>query len=133
MIDPNYYATETDRAVMRAGIRYAISAVESATGRSFIAEEFTPEGFPPLTSTSSDEQIDGRVKRAAATWFHPAGSTMMGKVVDARCRVIGAKGLRVADPSILPCPIGAHYQVVSYAIAEKMAQEITTDWRMHRQ
>lgn len=72
LIDPNYYATEADHVVMRAGIRLASSAVEPKTGQTFFGEEFTPKGFPPLTNSSANAEIDARVKRAASTWFHPA-------------------------------------------------------------
>ena len=129
LIDPNYYATEADRLVLREGIRLAMRALETSEGQKIVDEEVVPTGFEALTSKSSDEDIDKRVKRSAATWFHPAGSAAMGKVVDTDLRVIGVKGLRVVDPSVLPCPIGAHYQVVTYALAEQAAEIITSSWR----
>ena len=129
LIDPNYYATEADRVVLRAGIRLAMRALETPDGQTIVDEEVVPKGFEALTSKSSDEEIDKRVKRSAATWFHPAGSAAMGKVVDTDLRVIGIKGLSVVDASVLPCPIGAHYQVVTYAIAEQAAEIITSRWR----
>ena len=52
----------------------------------------------------------------------------MGKVVDTDLKVMGAECLRVVDPSVLPCPIGAHYQVVTYALAEQVAKIITSSW-----
>lgn len=102
LIDPNYFATEADKTVMREGLRMAIRTAESPSGRKMIDEEFTPVGFPALTSASSDEEIDRRIKNVAATWFHPGGSAAMGKVVDTDLRVIGVQNLRVADPSVLP-------------------------------
>ena len=96
-------------------------AFETPEAKAFIDSEITPEGYPPLSSQSSDEDLDKRVKRVAATWFHPAGSAAMGKVVDNELKVLGVERLRVVDASILPCPIGAHYQVVTYAIAEQAA------------
>ena len=38
----------------------------------------------------------------------------MGKIVDTELRVIGVEGLMVVDASVLSCPIGVHYQVVTY-------------------
>ena len=128
LIDPNYFATEADRVVMRAGMRLAMRATETPEGKEAIESEVPPKGFKPLTSQSSDEEIDKRVKRVAATWFHPAGSAAMGKVVDNDLRVLGAEHLRVVDASVLPCPIGAHYQVVTYALAEQAAEIITKAW-----
>ncbi|KAL9624611.1 MAG: hypothetical protein Q9160_001276 [Pyrenula sp. 1 TL-2023] len=128
LIDPNYFSTSADKVVLRAGVRMAMRAFESGPGQEFVAEEVPPAGYPALTSRSSDAEIDHRVKRVAATWFHPAGSAAMGKVVDPELKVIGAERLRVVDASILPCPIGAHYQVVAYAIAEQAADIITAEW-----
>lgn len=124
LIDPNYYATETDRVVMREGMRLAMRAIETAEGQQLIDSELTPPNYPPLTSKSSDSEIDARVKRAAATWFHPTGSCAMGKVVDTDLRVMGVEHLRVVDASVMPCPIGGHYQVATYAIAEQAAEII---------
>lgn len=88
--------------------------------------EFLPPGCTkPLTSQSSDQEIDDRVKRVAATWFHPTGSCAMGKVVDTDLKVKGVERLRVVDASVMPCPMGAHYQVPTYAIAEQAA-DLTT-------
>ena len=129
LIDPNYYATETDRVVIREGMRMSMRAFETPEGQKIVESEVVPEGFKPLNSKSTDEEIDTRVKRSAATWFHPAGSAAMGKVVDTELRVKGVEGLRVVDASVLPCPIGAHYQVVTYAVAEQAAEMITGSWK----
>ena len=128
LIDPNYYATEADRVVLRSGLRLAMRAFETPEAQTFIGHEVVPEGFQPLTSRSSDKEIDDRVKRSAATWFHFAGSAAMGKVVDSELKVLGVEGLRVCDASVFPCPIGAHYQVATYAVAEQGATMITASW-----
>lgn len=112
-------------------MRLAMRALETPEGQAIVDEEVVPTGFEALTSASSDEEIDKRVKRSAATWFHPAGSAAMGKVVDTDLKVMGVEGLRIVDPSVLPCPIGAHYQVVTYALAEQAAEIITSNWRSH--
>ncbi|KAL8681146.1 MAG: hypothetical protein Q9186_002739 [Xanthomendoza sp. 1 TL-2023] len=124
LINPNYYATEADRVVIREGMRLAMRAFETPEGQEIVDHEVVLNGFSPLTSTSTDEEIDARVRRSAATWFHPAGSAAMGKVVDCDLRVFGVKGLRVVDASVFPCPIGAHYQVATYAVAERAAEMI---------
>lgn len=97
---------------------------ETSEGQEIVKCEIIPEGSSPVTSKSSDEELDARIKRSAATWFHPAGTAAMGKVVDTELRVLGAERLRVVDTSVLPCPIGAHYQVCCYALAEQAADII---------
>ncbi|KAL8726093.1 MAG: hypothetical protein Q9166_006930 [cf. Caloplaca sp. 2 TL-2023] len=128
LIDPNYYDTEADRVALRHVMRLSMRSFETPEGQTIIDHEIPPPGYSPLTSKSSDEEIDAHVKRKAATWFHPAGSAAMGKVVDTELKVLGVDRLRVVDASVLPCPIGAHYQVVTYAVAEQAAELITKEW-----
>lgn len=125
VIDPNYYATEADRVALRAGLRQVMRVLqETSEGRAIVESEVPPAGFPPLKPDSTDEEIDARVKRAGNTFYHPAGSAAMGKVVDTKLRVHGVENLRVVDASVLPVPISAHYQACVYAIAEKAADLI---------
>jgi choline dehydrogenase-like flavoprotein len=53
----------------------------------------------PLDKTEVWEQL---IRRYATTLYHPSSTCRMGEVVDADLRVIGTKGLRVADASIFP-------------------------------
>lgn len=62
VIDPNYYATHTDRAVMCAAMRRNMSAFETSEGQAIVVEEDPTAGFPPLTSKSTD-----------AEWMHGYG------------------------------------------------------------
>ena len=124
LFDPNYYATHTDRAIMRAAMRRNMSAFETPEGQAIIVEEVPPAGFPPLTSKSTDVELDARVRRCGGTFYHTAGTASMGRVVDAECRVKGVKGLRVVDASIMPTPISAHFMVAVYALAEQIAEII---------
>ena len=60
----------------------------------------------PGSGRQSDDEILDWVKGAAETTYHPVGTCKMGNdpmaVVDARLRVHGIAGLRVADASIMP-------------------------------
>src|SRR3546814_2028353 len=62
------------------------------------------EMAPGAVQTTDDEILDW-VKQTAETTYHPAGTCRMGAdpmaVVDARLRVHGIEGLRVADASIM--------------------------------
>ena len=121
VIDPNYYATEVDRVILRTAMRRNMAAFESPAGQAVVAEEVAPPGYPKLTSKSTDEELDARVKRCAASFYHTAGTASMGLVVDTECRVKGVEKLRVVDASVVPTPISAHYMVCIYALAEQMA------------
>ncbi|KAF1939276.1 putative glucose dehydrogenase [Clathrospora elynae] len=120
VIDPNYYATEMDRHVMREGWRMQSRVIfETQEGREMFEREHTPPGFPVLGTDASDEQIDARIRMAGSTVYHPAGTSAMGSVVDGSLRVFGTQGLRVVDAGVIPKPLAAHYQAPVYAIAEQ--------------
>ena len=70
LIDPNYYATEADRVVIREGMRLAMRALETSEDQAIVDGEVVPGGFEALTSKSTDGDIDKRVKSSAATCFH---------------------------------------------------------------
>lgn len=56
----------------------------------------------------------------AETLNHGSGTCAIGAVVDTECKVQGVKGLRVIDSSMIPFPLGAHYQATVYAMAEQV-------------
>ena len=119
-INPNYFATETDRFVMREGWRVLSRLMlETPEGKELVADEILPEGHTCLRSDASDDQIDERIKIGGVSCHHPAGSVSMGTVVDGSLKVFGADYLRVADASVIPVPLAAHYQVPVFAIAEQ--------------
>jgi choline dehydrogenase-like flavoprotein len=123
-IDPNYYSTATDREVLRAGIRNLLKVLNSFED-GILDGELVVDPFPPLTLESTDDEINKRVKAASSTWYHFGGTAAMGKVVDPDLRVKGVRGLRIGDASVVPCPLGGHYQAAMFALAEQAADLIT--------
>ena len=61
----------------------------------------------------------------AETLYHPMGTCRMGTdadaVVDPAGRVRGAEGLRVADASVIPEPLGGNTNAPTMMIAGRMA------------
>lgn len=123
-VDPAYLSTEHDRVLMRAGLRMALKMMESEAGRRVSIGEIVPATLSALSSDSTDQELDNRVKASVISCYHPAGTAAMGKVVDTDCRVIGVRNLRIVDASILPVSIGAHLQAPLYGIAEMAADII---------
>ncbi|KAH8433404.1 GMC family oxidoreductase [Aspergillus melleus] len=126
VIDPNYLGKEVDRAIVRDGVRrVAKLLLDTPEGQDMVEYEVTRPENTPIKLDSTDDEIDANVRRGGITFFHPGGSASMGKVVDTQLRVKGVKGLRVADASVLPVPLAAHYQAILYAVAEKAADLIS--------
>jgi choline dehydrogenase-like flavoprotein len=68
IIDPNYYATETDRHIMCEGFRMQSRVMfETTEGKELVEAEHTPPGYPVLGMNASDEEIDARIKLGACT------------------------------------------------------------------
>jgi choline dehydrogenase-like flavoprotein len=102
IIDPNYYATETDRHVQREGFRIQSRLMfETSEGKDLVESEYTPPGYPVLGTNATDAEIDARIKLGGRTTYHPAGTAAMGKVVDASLKVYGTQNLRVVDASVV--------------------------------
>lgn len=125
IINPNYNATQADRVRLRAGVRRMLRLMYDTTqGKDMVTGELPPSECSALSLTSSDEEIDDRVKRAGVNFFHAMGTAAMGKVVSADLKVYGVDSLRVVDASILPVPISSHPQACLYAVAEQAAEMI---------
>jgi choline dehydrogenase-like flavoprotein len=102
IIDPSYYATETDRHVVREGFRmHSRLLLEMPEGKELVTGEHVPPGMKILGSDAPDDFIDERIKLGGMTVFHPAGTAAMGKVVNGSLNVYGVRNLRVVDASIV--------------------------------
>jgi choline dehydrogenase-like flavoprotein len=134
MIAPNYLATHEDRRVAADAIR-----VTRRLMRQHAMQAYRPEEFLPGPSVGDD---DASLAKAAGdigtTIFHPVGTAKMGipsdpmAVVDERLRVIGLKGLRVIDASVMPSITSGNTNTPTIMIADKAAQMVIEDGRSAR-
>lgn len=89
------------------------------------------EEILPGPAVSSDEELLADVRARAVANYHPVGSCRMGaevdSVTDARLRVHGIAGLRVADASIMPAIVAGNTNAPAIMIGEKAAAMILED------
>ncbi len=100
-INYNFLSASVDAALTVRAVRIACSIMTAPAMAPLKVTEIAPG--PDRTT---DEEIIDWVKSTAETTYHPVGTCRMGAdalaVVDARLRVHGIDGLRVADASIMP-------------------------------
>lgn len=127
-IRPNYLSTEDDRRVAAASVRVTRRIVSMPA-----LAKFKPEEFRPGPEIESDEDLARAAGDISTTIFHPIGTAKMGAddraVVDARLKVHGLAGLRVADASVMPTITSGNTNSPTLMIAEKAAAMILKDAR----
>ncbi|KAL6710344.1 hypothetical protein ACN47E_009290 [Coniothyrium glycines] len=82
----------------------------------------------------NDEDLDTFIAENASTVWHANGTVKMGRkddptaCVDSEFRVLGIKGLRVADLSVAPLTTNNHTQATAYLIGQKAAEQLTREY-----
>lgn len=125
---PNYLSTETDCQTIVKGVNIARKIGRSAPLISKISEEFRPSAA--LDMDDYDGTLDW-ARSNSSSIYHPTGTCKMGAgvdaVVDAKLRVHGIKGLRVADCSIMPEIVSGNTNAPAIMIGENCAKMILAD------
>ena len=124
----NYLAAEADRRVLLDGMKLVRRATSQPAFAKYVVREHLPG-----PETASDEALMAYARAYATTVFHPCGTCKMGSdaraVVDARLKVHGISGLRVADASIMPTLTSGNTNAPAIMIGEKAADMIRHDAR----
>ena len=128
-ISPNYLATPEDRQVAADSIRVTRQIVSQPA-----LAQYRPEEYLPGPQVGNDEaSLEHAAGNIGTTIFHPVGTARMGRdddvraVVDARLRVIGVEGLRIADASVMPSITSGNTNSPTMMIAEKCAAMMAED------
>ena len=125
-MQPNYLATELDRATTVAGVKAARAIAEAPAMRPYVKREVKPG-----PDAASDADLLEFCRNSGATIFHPTGTCRMGgdplAVVDARLRVHGVAGLRVIDCSAMPTLVSGNTNAPAVMMAEKAVDLIRED------
>jgi choline dehydrogenase-like flavoprotein len=129
-IEPHYLKEEEDQRVAVDALRLArrICAAPALA-------PFSPEEFRPGPHLVTYEDLLLAAGDLGTTIFHPVGTAKMGTdddpqaVLDARLRVRGMPGLRVADASAMPRITSGNTNSPTIMIAEKASGMILEDAR----
>jgi choline dehydrogenase len=123
IIDPRYYAEESDLSAMADYLRIARSVGEAHAMSRWCEREISPG---PDVNDVSD--LRTYLRRSSGTSFHPVGTCRIGAdplgVVDTDLRVHGVQGLRVADASVMPDIVSANPNATVVAIAERAVERV---------
>lgn len=135
LIDPNYFADESDLDVAVVGVRIAQKmAITDAMKKLNAKIHDTPLPDCVQHAFDSDAYWKCSARQMSFTTYHFSGTCKMGPkedptaVVDPRLRVHGIQNLRVIDASIMPEIPAAHTNAPTIMIGEKGADMIKEDW-----
>ena len=124
-IRTNYLSAPEDRRVAADSLRLTRRIVaQPALAR------YSPSEWKPGIQYQSDEELAQLAGDIGTTIFHPVGTCKMGPaadggaVVDARLRVHGVAGLRIADASVMPRITSGNTNAPTLMLAERAAQWI---------
>lgn len=126
-IHPNYLSTDYDLQEMLEAYRLLRQLAAAPSLAKVIEAEIAPGSH-----LQSDDELIADCRARAGTVFHPVSSCRMGPdpavdVVDARLRVYGVEGLRVADASIFPTLTSGNTNAPTIMVGEKAADLILED------
>ena len=118
-IDFNFLADRRDLDVLVAGFELARRILAAPPFAALDSHEAIPG---PAVRTRED--IEAHIRRTLVTVHHPAGTCRIGDVVDTELKVLGLRGLRVVDGSVIPTVIAGNCNVPINAIAERASDLI---------
>ena len=121
---PNYLSTDYDQDIMLKGMRLMRDIAATPAMSKLIEKEIYPG-----SAVQTDEQLQAFISDNAWTVFHQCGTCRMGNtpeksVVDAKLKVHGVDGLRVADASIFPTIPTGNTNAPSIMVGEKASDLI---------
>ncbi|WP_449062739.1 GMC family oxidoreductase [Planomonospora algeriensis] len=126
-VNPNFYGERADlvRAADLTEIARDVLRTKAFT------ENWGMTEVAPGPQVRTRAELEDWVVHNTGSYHHYAGSCKMGldslSVVDARLRVHGVEGLRVADASIMPSIVSAHPHTTVVMIGERAADFIKQD------
>ena len=114
VVERGFLRDTSDLATIVEGLELARELAEQSPLRRLLGPELEPGA----------EDLATYARRTIRNYFHPAGTCGIGRVVDARGRVLGIERLVVVDASVMPTIPRANTHLTTVAIAERLAETI---------
>jgi choline dehydrogenase len=127
-IQARYLSTPEDRQVAADSLRLTRRIASQPA-----LAPYAPREVRPGVQFQSDDELARMAGDIGTTIFHPVGTCRMGPdgdpgaVVDARLRVRGIAGLRIADASVMPTITSGNTNAPTLMIAERAAEWVLAD------
>jgi choline dehydrogenase len=123
VVDARFLSHPDDVKAIAFGIEVCRDIGNSSDMKDFVKREVAPG------KKLQGKEMEDFVRNGATTYFHQAGTCRMGTdkdaVVDAKLRVNGVQGLRIADSSIMPRIASVATMASCALIGERMADILT--------
>lgn len=140
LIEPNYLSHPDDMKTLVEACKKADSIFQQKAFLGVRGRALNNEKIPiPFDRFSQPDQYWAEViTRRAMTVYHPVGTCKIGnaddanRVVDERLRVVGVRGLRVCDASIIPFTPSGNTNAPAIVVGERGAALIAEDARAPR-
>ncbi|EIE52060.1 choline dehydrogenase [Citreicella sp. 357] len=126
LIDPNYLAEQTDRTLLRDGLKLLRELCRQPALAAFSGTELRPGA-----QVQTDAELDAVVRATADSIYHPVGTAKMGtdpmSVTDpATMAVHGTLDLSIADASVMPRIVSGNTNAAAILIGALGADKIAT-------
>lgn len=122
LVNPNYLAEDADFETLKKAVELVRNLAKTPTFQQMNGGELMP---------GAEADIEGFIRSKCSTLWHPAGTCKIGAddmaVVDPSLKVIGIKGLRVADASVMPTVTSGNTVAACFMIGEKAADMILNE------
>jgi choline dehydrogenase-like flavoprotein len=128
----NYYGDPHDIDVMVSVVRKVLDVVAHWPDPDALGPLYVPPALAAAHNhqpgdSPTDALIIDLAKHYSLTVYHLTSTCRIGDVVDARLRVDGVAGLRVADASVMPDVVSGNTNAAAIMIGEKAAELLAAD------
>jgi choline dehydrogenase len=120
LVDPNYLGDARDLAQLIEGLKIARDIANAAPLRETLSGELLPG-----IAVRDDAALADHIRATLRTDWHPVGTCRMGRgddpmaVVGETLAVLGVKGVRVIDASVMPNIVSANTNAPTMALADR--------------